>query len=94
MSQEQNLAEILKSRYQHKALTISEIKKEAPRCLLRDGKALARSEISPNSENQDYQHKALTVFQKKISDLALTPGPECVSQEPHLAEIWKSRLPA
>ena len=30
-------------------------------------------------------------FSKKISDLALTPGAEGVSQEPSLAEIWKSR---
>ena len=33
-------------------------------------------------------------YLKKVTDLVLTPGAEGVGQEPNLAEIWKSRLPA
>ena len=50
-----------------------------------------RSKISLTSRNQDYQHKALTIFRKKVKPLGAYSGTTGVSQVPNLAEIWKSR---
>ena len=64
MSQETNLAEIWKSQYRQKALTISQ--KVNAQALTLGPKGLSQEPNLAESENLDYQHKVLTISKKRM----------------------------